>query len=203
MLHEIKRLNATIFYKSPTLGIEAFRNSSLLTFSDASQGKSSYGQTGYVSGLLLPDNSYQITDWHSSKQNHISFSSMGAEIIAAAESADRSILLSFALQRIVDFPDRLPLILTIDSHGLYSTITTLHEGKDYRLRPTVSRLRDSFESREITTIQWIAGTSNIADALTKCNPALFTKLSEVMNDGKLTADITKSFHVESSSKLSG
>ena len=42
----------------------------------------------------------------------------------------------------------LPFILSVDSHGSYSTIKTLHDGQDYRLRPTVSRMRDSFENKE-------------------------------------------------------
>ncbi len=77
-----------------------------------------------------------------------------------------------AIQLLYDSPP-LPLVLTADSLGLYSTITTLHEGKDYRLRPTVARLRDSFEAGEIQTIQWLAGDSNIADALTKRNTAMY------------------------------
>ena len=153
-----------------------------------------------MSGILLPNNDYHTIDWHSSKQNRISFSFMGAEIIAAAESVDRSILLSFAIQRILDLEDPLPLILTIDSHGLYSTITTLHEGKDYRLRPTVSRIRDSFESGEITTVQLIAGSLNISDALTKCNPSLFGKLNDVLNNGRLSKDILKYHNAEATSK---
>ncbi len=115
-----------------------------LAFSDASQGKYSYGQTGYISGVLLQTQSsllYHVLDWHSSKQSRISFSSICCEILAATASADRASSVIHAIQLLHDSPP-LPLVLTVDSLGLYSTITTLHEGKDYRLRPTVARLRD-------------------------------------------------------------
>ena len=88
LLRSISNLEPTIFYKSPQNPTSNLSNSSVLTFSDASQGKTTYGQTGYVTGIHFPDNLYHILDWHSSKQYRVSFSSMGAEIIAAAESAD-------------------------------------------------------------------------------------------------------------------
>jgi hypothetical protein len=47
--------------------------------------------------------------------------------------------------------------LRVDAKGLYDTITTLHESKDYRLRPTVARLRDSFGAEEIRVLRWIPG----------------------------------------------
>ena len=79
----------------------------------------------------------------------------------------------------------LPFILTVDSHGLYSTVKTLCEETDYRLGPTVARLGDSFENGEIATMQWITGKLNLADALTKRNLELLRKLNKVMLDGVL------------------
>ena len=161
-------------------------NASYLAFSDAIQGKYSYGQTGYLSGITFHDdcNTCHLLDWHSSKQSRISFSSAGAEILAAATSAERSIMMSMAVGFLFG-GKHFPLTLTVDSHGLYSTMTTLHKGKDYRLQPTVSLLRDSFESNEITTVQWIPGGKNLADALAKRNFQLFRLLNSVCVAGML------------------
>jgi len=82
-----------------------------------------------------------------------------------------------------------PVNLITDSYGLYSTITTLHEGRDYRLRPTVARIRDSFESHELTSIRWIPGKLNISDALTKLNYHMIRTLNNIMIDGELPKDI--------------
>ncbi len=108
-------------------------------------GKYSYGETGYIIGVLLQTKSsllYNVLDWHSSKQSRISFSSIGCEFLAAAASVDLGSSMVHAIQLVHDSPSPLPLVLTVDSLGLYSTITTLHEWKDYRLRPTRARLRD-------------------------------------------------------------
>ena len=81
--------------------------------------------------------------------------------------------------------EKFAFIFTVDSRGLYSTITTLHEGADHLLRLIVSRLRDSFENGEIDNIQLIAGTKKFADALTKRNLAIFKQLITVMIEGKM------------------
>ncbi len=82
---------------------------------------------------------YHVLNWHSSKQSRISFSSIGSEILAAATSADRSASMTEGLQALHGADTSLPLVLTVDSLDLHATITTVHEGKDYRLRPTVAR----------------------------------------------------------------
>ena len=142
-----------------------------------------------MSGIHLPAKGggiFYLIDWLSGKQGRVSFSSIGAEILAAATSADRGSMMAETIQDLLQFDDGLPFALTVDSNGLYSTITTLHEGSDYRLRPTVSRIRDSFENREINVIQWIPGKDNLVDALTKRNKVIFETLNKVATTGRLS-----------------
>ncbi len=101
------------------------------------------------------------------------------------QSADRSALLVDGIKDLYITDRALPLILSVDSRGLYSTVTTLHEGRDYRLRPTVCRLRDSFETGEISAMQWVASSLNISDALTKRNVAMYMTLNKVCTSGLL------------------
>ena len=189
-LQEIKSLRPMLLYKKPT----SLESPTYLSFSDASQGKTSYGQTGYLSGIFLPANGggiYHLLDWLSGKQGRVAFSSTGSEINAAATSTDRGSMMAECLTVFFGSKKQLPFSLIVDSHGLYSTITTLREGADYRLRPTVSRLRDSFENGEISTMQWIPGTENLADALTKRNIVMFRKLNDVMTSGFLNIELLK------------
>lgn len=95
------------------------------------------------------------------------------------------------LQEVHGATSPLPFVVTVDSNGLYSTITTLHEGSDYRLRPTVQRKRDSFEDGEISVMQWIAGKRNLADGLTKRNIVMYPKLKDIMRSGVLDEEVTK------------
>ena len=191
-LHEIKQLSPKIAYNH----VEEcyWHTASYLSYSDASHGRTSYGQTGYVGGVHFRPNdsssTYHVIDWHSAKQSRVSFSSIGAEILAAAESADRAALHYQSLQRLFMSSIRLPLTLLVDSAGLYSTISTLHECRDYRLRPTVARLRDSFESGEITMLQWVPGNCNLADALTKRNSVMYRLLNRVCAEGIPGENIT-------------
>lgn len=201
-LMEVKSLSPKILFRTPSL----LASPTYLAFSDASQGKSSYGQTGFISGIHFTSESGPIfhpLDWLSAKQHRVSFSSIGAEIIAAATSADRSALMSQSISEVLGNARKLPLVLTVDSHGLYSTITTLHEGADYRLRPVIARLRDSFECGEISTMQWIPGKHNVADALTKRNTWMYRILNEALRTGTLSSDtLSKAERVVHSSRHS-
>lgn len=132
VLAEIKSLDPCMKFISPS----SLHNPSYLAFSDESTGMGSYGQTGYVSGIFLLAGDvqiYHVIDWLSSKQTRVSFSSIGAEILAAATSADRGSHMSETVGILNRSKPSLPFVLSIDSLGLYSTITTLREGSHYRL----------------------------------------------------------------------
>jgi Reverse transcriptase (RNA-dependent DNA polymerase) len=161
----------------------------LLALSDASHSNA-YGQSGYVAGVEFKCSSSQslfhCIDWSSSKQSRVSFSSIGSEILAAVSGADRGYALTASINLLFpDSPSPLHFELNVYSKGLFDTITTLHDSKDYRLRPTVTRIRDSFGAQEIRILRWIPGLSNLADALTKGNFHMFKQLNDVMICGNL------------------
>ena len=90
-LKEVQQIEPKLLFKSPN----DYENPKFIGFSDAAQGKTSYGQTGYTSGIAFKNSSHHVfhaIDWQSSRQNRVSFSSIGAEILAAAASEDRSSL---------------------------------------------------------------------------------------------------------------
>lgn len=87
--------------------------------------------------------------------------------------------------------------LNVYSKGLFDTITTLDDGRDYRLRQTVQRIRDSFESREVNIIRWVQGQINIYDGLTKRNPLSQRLLMDILNSGKLELPKHDTFSVDS------
>ena len=189
-LQELRNLKAVVTYRIPPSYEAKGDQSVYLAFSDARSGSSSYGQTGYVSGIFFPSSRiYHVIDWHSSKQKRVSFSSIGAEILAADESAGRASFMTYLLNEMYTSTAKLPFVLTVDSHGLYSTVSTLHERQDYCLRPTVARIRDSFETGEIDVLQWIRGTKNVADALTKRNQSTNRLLIETCKTCTLPSTI--------------
>lgn len=72
--------------------------------------------------------------------------------------------------------------IIVYSKGLYDTITTLHEPKEYRLRKTVSSMRNAFESAELDAISWIKGKKNVV-GLIKYIPILWDDLNVLLKKG--------------------
>lgn len=188
MLNELSKLDPYIRYKSPKNEIT---NASVVVFSDASfniGSSRSYGQTGLVAGIAFtekgdPNTRYHVVDWSSHKQRRVCYSSFGAEILACADADDMAYVLRDALRSIFVTAGETPIRnrIFVDSFGLWDTITTLHESREYRLRQTVQRIRDSFESKDLDELVWIPGTKNIADALTKRNTELQKVLTLMCN----------------------
>ncbi len=70
---EVRQLSPKILYRA----VPVSSPTRYITFSDASQWKQFYGQTGYISGILIQtptERVFHVIDWHSSKQSRISVS---------------------------------------------------------------------------------------------------------------------------------
>lgn len=180
-------------------------NAIISSFSDASHPRDrDYGQSGILCGLRVEETNgdnqdmqdiFHMIDWTSHRQKRVSYSSYGAEILACASADDRGFYLKEALNSL--FPKhRTRHELSVDSKALKDTITTLHEGTEYRLRQTVQRIRNSFESGELDVLRWIPGTENVADALTKRNLQLYKKLNKMCAEGRLTVDLSRGYTVD-------
>lgn len=194
MLKEIKDLNPQIMFRklnSEIISIDVW------TFSDASfnivAGRD-YGQTGIVTGLKIQgkngESTMHMIDWTSNKQRRVSHSSYGAEILACSDADDRGYYIKQAIIGITK-EEKTMHILHVDSRGLFDTISTLHDGKEYRLRQTVQRIRDSFESGDIDILRWIPTGMNIADTLTKRCTSIQRKFNQSCANGHLTIDNDK------------
>lgn len=125
------------------------------TFSDASFNQNSakdYGKYGIITGLRIvtdqASEKFHALDWSSHKQRRVSYSAYGAEILACADGDDCGFYFKTAPNSMYTESDTRNELL-VDSRCLYDTITTLHEGNDYRLRQTVQEIRNSFESGEL------------------------------------------------------
>jgi hypothetical protein len=79
--------------------------------------------------------------------------------------------------------------LLVDSKGLYSCISTLSNYKEYRLRRTVARIRESFDSGDLDIFRWIRGVLNLADGKTKFNLATWEFLHRTLSTSLLQVDV--------------
>lgn len=168
----------------------------LLGLSDAASGTSSYGQNGSLTGIMFKSNEtmpLHHIDCPSSKQNRVSFSSVGAEILAAANTADRTSHLSETLAFILSYKGEIRPDLSLFGHsnGIFTTILTLHEVENYLVRPMFAHLRDSLDANEIITLAWIPVSSNLSDTLSKINPHAFRALKASLCTGLIPTSLFK------------
>lgn len=140
LVAELKKMDAVVKFAAPPARV---RSASVLGFSDASFnviGGSSYGQSGYLSGLLLrpalfenvpssEDCVFHVYDWFSSKQRRVVYSSFGAEILACANADNRLYGLKMGLCTLLD--EGMTSELLVDSKGLFTCITTLSDQREY------------------------------------------------------------------------
>jgi hypothetical protein len=178
IMRNLRSLKAEIRFQNPSF----IARVSMLAYSDAAHS-SIYGQGGYLAGLCIHQLNgtmlYFITDWHSASLKRVAFFSIGAEILAAANAADFGLALTDIVRQFASAPKKALFELTLDSRGTFDTLATLHEGRYFRLRPTVCRLRDAFSSGDINKLRWAPGLKNITDALTKRNYAMFSLLNNI------------------------
>ena len=202
MLKELLSLKPKIVFKVPP-PVDDIQEVIVSSFSDASfnhTDATGYGQTGLVTGLRIKRKTgldlFHPLDWVSAKQKRVSYSPYGAEVLACAEADDRAYYVKNGLMSIF-YNTKVRSELTTDSRCLYDTITTLHEARDYRLRPTVQRLRNSFDSHELDYMRWISGDTNPSDALTKRNMKTWTLLNEIFATGILCMNVESGYAVNS------
>lgn len=93
-------------------------------------------------------------DWSSCKQKKVCYSSYGAEKLACADTDDRKFHDKSACLSIFNAAKFIHQVV-VNSKGLFETLKTLHEGKDYRPRQTVQCIRDSFDSEEMNSLKWV------------------------------------------------
>jgi hypothetical protein len=109
----------------------------------------------------------------------VTYSSAGAEIVATSDCIDRSLELQDILRDVLP-TKTINTVIFVDSNSLYSTLQTLQQNKDFRLRKIVTRIRNTYEEGLIFDLRWIPGILNLADCLTKRKDSVAGDLNSVL-----------------------
>lgn len=200
-IRQLKNLSPVVTFWRP---LSKITDACIVNISDASfniRSGMSYGQSGFVSGILYltangDNKTFHPPDWGSSKQRRVTNSSYGDEILACRNADDHGLNLKMAFRSVFENHD-FPHTLVVDSKGLFNTITTLHDGREYRLGQTVLRIRDSFDSPDIDVLRWVQGPANIADAMNKRSTHSHRLLNRVMSTGIFSLPKHMHFGLES------
>lgn len=142
----------------------------IVVYSDASYGNLPDGssQGGYIimlkdrRGLCIP------LSWSSTKIKRITRSTLASECMALQEGVDAAFLLSSILSELLyEGSKTIKILARTDSKGLQNAIYSTKAVQDKRLRVDIARLRQLVERNELSQVEWVDNTSQIADCLTK------------------------------------
>jgi hypothetical protein len=111
---------------------------------------------------------------------------LALEIYGMVGGVDMALAMNSTIQMIVqqlDIPPP-PIIMCTDSYSLYECLVKLVTTKEKRLIINIIALRQSYERRELTEVQWINRQDNPADAITKATPNKI--LQEFLDNNEIT-----------------
>ena len=96
---------------------------------------------------------------------------MAAETLIQVECAEACFWIANLLREIINpnnTNSKLPIIeCNTDSHQLYDAVHSIKPIQDKRLQIDVSLLREMLEKKELSKINWIEKSMQLADCLTK------------------------------------
>lgn len=130
-----------------------------------------------------------MVHWTSSKCKRVTRSVLASELYGMVNGFYIGIALCTTLRKITDRLNlpRTPMVICTDSFSLYDCLVKLGTTQEKRLMIDIMTLRESYERREISEIQWIDGNDIPADAFTKAKPN--GALGKLISDNQITVRI--------------
>jgi hypothetical protein len=97
---------------------------------------------------------------------------LALEIYGIVKGVDMAIAINTTIKIITEQLgfSQTPIVVCTDLYLLYECLIKLGTTQEKRLIIDIIALRQSYERREITEIQWIDKKDNLADAMTKSTP---------------------------------
>lgn len=169
-LKGLEDLTPTIWFNRPAT---PFRSTEIASLSGAVfniRGTQRYWQTSSIEGIRICTSNdqsiYHLFHWTSCKQQRVCHSSYETKRLACAEAEPRGYANKQALSSILhNFQVTHTLNVDLDDH--FNISTSMHDGREYRLRQTVRGSWESSESKELDLLWWIPGKIIVAQAMIK------------------------------------
>ena len=136
-------------------------------YSDASFANlSNGGSQGGILIFLSNDNGLRCPIfWESRKIRRVVKSTLAAETLALIDAAEAGVYIKEVVKELINVP--MPIICLTDNKSLVDVIDSKKNVDDKRLRIDIAVLKDMLERKEISTIQWVSTTMQLANSLTK------------------------------------
>ncbi|KJZ72869.1 hypothetical protein HIM_07813 [Hirsutella minnesotensis 3608] len=113
-----------------------------------------------------------LVHWSSTKCKRVTRSVLASEIYGLAAGFDLAYVITETISQVTSrlgLP-KIPLVVCTDSYSLYECLVKLGTTTEKRLMIDIMALRQAYEQRDITSIRWVNGADNPADAMTKLTP---------------------------------
>ena len=166
----------------------------LVVFSDASHAnlKGGASQFGYVVLIVDDTGTTNVIKWASKKISRVVKSTLAAETLALIEAAQNAFFIKCLLEAMLCIGNTFKIFCLCDNHSIVEHVNkSTKTVSDFRLRVDIACLRDMISRKEITSIQWIKSSSQLADCLTKEGASSQNLLSMISNN-RLDSEILKS-----------
>ena len=136
-------------------------------YSDASFANlSNGGSQGGILIFLSNDNGLRCPIfWESRKIRRVVKSTLAAETLALIDAAEAGVYIKEVVKELINVS--MPIICLTDNKSLVDVIDSKKNVDDKRLRIDIAVLKDMLERKEISTIQWVSTTMQLANSLTK------------------------------------
>ena len=159
----------------------------LVTFADASPSHNNIVETfiGSITFLENEEGKMNVVDWKTKKLDIPTVSALSAEGEAAVDSYGRLKFTKALFSEMIKKTD-VQCKIVVDSASLKQAVDSDNSVKDKRTAVAVCTLRRCKESEGIN-VQWVKGTNQLADVLTKPNVNSLPLVS-VLNGNKFDGD---------------
>ena len=158
-------------------------------FADASFGIHENGGShgGVIIFLCNKNGQCSPIMWQSRQIKRVVKSTMSAETLIQVECAEAAFWIKSLLEEILNPPNKEPKICIgieciTDNHQLYDGVLSIKPVTDKRLRIDLALIKEMINKKEISKLNWVRGSHQLANCLTKAG-AFSKSLLEVFQSG--------------------
>ena len=153
---------------------------SLLCYSDASWANlPDEGSQGGMVILLVDKGGRQCPiHWQTKKIRRVVKSTLAAETLALLDGAEEAIHISGLIVELIS-GEKLDIKCLVDNKGLVDALYSNKQVEGKRLRVEIAALKEMMEKREISKVEWVPTTAQLANCLTKGGASAVSLLQAV------------------------
>lgn len=159
----------------------------LLCFTDAALGNLNNGIDSTGGHIIILANKISgrcaALDWQSNKIKRVVKSTLAAEALSLLDGLENSVFMKDLLKSTCPEICNIPIIAVVDNLSVVEAVHSTTAVSDKRLRRELGAIKEMLGNGEISSVKWVPGSQQLADALTK-RGVNGDKILEVVQNGE-------------------